>query len=41
MENSNNLNLKNEIEVILKTTLTEEFQIANNRMSVPLNYDNE
>ena len=34
-------NLKNEIEVTLTTLLPEEFQIANNRLSIPGNYDTE
>lgn len=33
--------IKNEIEVTLLTDLPEEFQISNNRMSIPTSYDTE
>ena len=38
---TNSLKLKNEIEVVLITSLPEEYVIANNRVSIPGNFDPE
>lgn len=39
--NSSNFQLKNEIEVVLVTSLPEEYVISNNRLSIPANFDTE
>ena len=43
MEKDSNTNelIKNEIQIILKTRLAEEYVIANNIITVPSNYDSE
>ena len=43
MEKDSNTNsiIKNEIQIILKTTLPEEYAIANNSFTVPSSYDSE